>query len=145
MPGDRAPPPRASPHAPCRDGRVERPSTKIGWPSRCRRRERAVVRGPRLRNRRATVSASRVAQVVRVPRVVFSTVVVVGCPPRRCGGRRGGRSGAAEQEAEEARSYGIVRWDLGLGGEGVRPKRCLNLEPRHSGLNNFGQKTTYFV
>ena len=36
------------------------------------------MRGPRLRKRRATVSASRVAQVVRVPRVVFSTVVVVG-------------------------------------------------------------------
>ena len=33
MAGDRAPPPRASPRAPCRDGRVKRPSTKIGWPS----------------------------------------------------------------------------------------------------------------
>ena len=95
MAGGKAPPPRASPRAPCRDGRVKRPSTKISWPSRCRRREGAVVRGPRLRKRRATVSASRVAQVVRVPRVVFSTVVVVGCHPRRCGGRRGGRSGAA--------------------------------------------------
>ena len=123
MAGGRAPPPCASPRAPCRDRRVERPSTKIGWPSRCRRRERAVVLGPRLRKRRAMVSASRVAQVVRVPRVVFSTVVVVGCHPRRCGGRRGGRSGAAEQEAEEARSCGIVRWDLGLGGGGVRLKK----------------------
>ena len=36
------------------------------------------MRGPRLQKRRATVSVSRVAQVVRVPRVVFSTVVVVG-------------------------------------------------------------------
>ena len=61
--------------------------------------------------------------------------------------RRRGRSGAAEQEAEEARSYGygIVRWNLGLGGEGVCPQSCLNLEPPRSGLNNFGQKITYFV
>ena len=103
------------------------------------------MRGPRLRKRRATVSASHVAQVVQVPRIVFSTVVVVGSHPRRCGGRRGGGSGASEQEAEEARSCGIVRWDLGLGGEGVRPKSYLNLEPRGSGLINFGQKTTYFV
>ena len=91
------------------------------------------------------MSESRVAQVVRGPRVVFSTVVMVGCRPRRCGGRRGGRGGTAEQEAEEAKSYVIVRWDLGLGGEGVCPKRCLNLEPGHSGLNNFGQKTTHLV
>ena len=103
------------------------------------------MRGPRLQKRRATVSASRVAQVARVPRVVFSTVVVVGCRPRRCGGRRGGRGGAAEQEAEEAKNYGIVRWDLGLGGEGVRPRSCLNLEPRRSRLINFGQKIAYFV
>ena len=33
-PGGRAPPPCASPRAPCRDGRVERLSTKISWPSR---------------------------------------------------------------------------------------------------------------
>ena len=32
--GSRAPAPCACPRAPCRDGRVERLSTKIGWPSR---------------------------------------------------------------------------------------------------------------
>ena len=112
MAGDRAPPPRASPRAPCRDGRVKRPSTKIGWPSRCRRRERAVVLGPRLRKRRAMVSASRVAQVVRVPRVVFSTVVVVGCHPRRFGGRRRGRSGAPQEVSSSAMGW----FGIGVGG-----------------------------
>ena len=47
--GGRAPAPCARPRAPCRDGRVERPSRKIGWPSRRRRRACAVVRGAELR------------------------------------------------------------------------------------------------
>ena len=49
------------------------------------------------------------------------------------------------EEAEEARSDGIVRWDLGLDGGRVRPKSCLNLEPRRSGLNNFRHNKMYFV
>ena len=94
MAGGRALPPCASPRAPCRRTRREAiDEDRLAVASR--RRARAVVQGARLRKRRTTVFASRVAQVVRVPRVVFSTVVVVGCHPRRCGGRRGGRSGAA--------------------------------------------------
>ena len=94
MAGGRVLPPYASPRAPCQRTRREAiDEDRLAVASR--RRARAVVQGARLRKRRTTVFASRVAQVVRVPRVVFSTVVVVGCHPRRCGGRRGGRSGAA--------------------------------------------------
>ena len=102
--GGRTPAPCASPRAPCRDGRVERLSTTIGWPSRRRRRARAVARGPELQKRRATMSASRVAPSYGVPVVVFLVVVVVRCHPRRCSGSRGGRSGAAV----EVRRYIIV-------------------------------------
>ena len=49
------------------------------------------------------------------------------------------------EEAEEPRSHDIVCWDLGLGGERARPKSCLNLEPRRSGLNNFRHNEMYFV
>ena len=67
------------------------------------------------------MSASRVAQVVRVPRVVFSTVVVVGCHPRRFGGRRGGRSAAAEQEQEvSASATGLADFGLVSGGWSVQ-------------------------
>ena len=93
--GGRAPAPCATPGAPCRDGRVKRRATKIDWPSWCLRRARAVARGQRLRKRRATVSATRVARSYGLPEVVSSAVVVVRCHPRRCGGRRGVKSGAA--------------------------------------------------
>ena len=63
-----------------------------------------------------------------------------GCHPRAAevGDVGVGMARPAVEEAEEARSHGIVRWDLELGGRRVRPKSCLNLEPRRSGLNNFG-------
>ena len=93
--GGRARSPCASPRAPCRDERVERLAPKIGWPSWCLRRVRVVTRGQRLRKRRATVSATRVARSYGLPEVVSSAVVVVRCHPRRCGGRRGVKSSAA--------------------------------------------------
>ena len=77
MAGGRVLPPYASPRAPCQRTRREAiDEDRLAVASR--RRARAVVQGARLRKRRTTVFASRVAQVVRVPRVVFSTVVVVG-------------------------------------------------------------------
>ena len=142
MAGDKAPPPHASPCAPCRDGRVKRPSTKIGWPSRCHRREGAVVRGPRLQKRRATVSASRVAQVVRVPRVVFSTVsgvtraAVVG--DVGVGVARLGRAG-------EVSSSAIGRLSLLGGGLCSLGGLCPPILPPHFwGANNVGTSRTQY-